>query len=127
MINVHTELLPEYQNAHSIIWPIYFGKRETGFTIHQIVKTIDAGKILLQERYPIVFQPTLRETVELNLALANERVPKALKLVCENYPSYLAAAKEQGKGNVFTTPSIWQFLRMKSMNAKMYQANRTGN
>ena len=42
MINVHSEIVPAYQNAQSIIWPIYFNDPYTGFTIHQISVKMDA-------------------------------------------------------------------------------------
>jgi methionyl-tRNA formyltransferase len=112
MINIHTELLPEYQGAQSIIWPIYEGKRETGFTIHQVAKRIDAGDILYQERYPIEFRPTLRETVEHMMAVSRVRVPKAFSFVCENYDELRSVAKPQTIGRGFTTPTYWQFRRM---------------
>ena len=62
MVNIHTEILPD--TASSIIWPIYKKIKTTGFTIHQIDKKIDNGKILYQERYAIDFYPTLEETVK---------------------------------------------------------------
>ena len=36
LINLHSERLPEYQNAQSIIWPIYNNETETGLTFHLI-------------------------------------------------------------------------------------------
>ena len=32
MINLHTEVLPRFQGASGVIWPIYEGVPETGFT-----------------------------------------------------------------------------------------------
>src|ERR1700741_4524778 len=55
VINVHGERLPEYQNPQSILWPIYHLETTTGLTIHEIDRSIDTGKILHQEEYPIIF------------------------------------------------------------------------
>lgn len=112
MINIHTEILPDYQGALSVIWPIYEGKRETGFTIHQIDSGIDTGAILYQERYPIAFSRKLRDTVETNIETGRNRIPKAFKYVCENYGSLRAAARAQADGKSYTTPSFGQFVRM---------------
>ena len=44
MINIHTEILPKYQGAHSIVWPIFYMESNTGFTIHEINKSIDGDQ-----------------------------------------------------------------------------------
>ena len=36
MVNIHSEMLPEFRGAQSFIWPIYEGVGWMGFTIHQI-------------------------------------------------------------------------------------------
>lgn len=123
MINVHTEILPRFQGAYSIIWPIYEGIQETGFTIHQIDDHIDTGPILLQETYPIVLHPTLRETVSRNLETAWARVPHALGYVCENYLQLRDTARIQHRGKPYTTPTIRQFLRMMRNHKKMIDNN----
>jgi len=126
MINVHTEILPRFQGAHSIIWPIYEGISETGFTIHQVDSHIDTGPILFQEKYPIEFRGTLRETVEVNLEKARKRVPEAVAYLCENYERLRTGAKAQEAGEHYTTPSIKQFLRMVRNNKKLALEQNAG-
>jgi len=121
MVNIHTEVLPDYQGGRSIVWPIYEGEKETGFTIHQIDSKIDTGPILYLEKYPIQFCPNLRDTVELNLKTARMKIPEAFSYLCENYTSLLKNAKIQGNGKTYTTPSIWQFYRMKRNNRALYE------
>src|ERR1044072_8871428 len=36
MINIHHEILPDYQNAQSIIWSVYNRDSSTGYTIHRV-------------------------------------------------------------------------------------------
>jgi len=112
MINVHSEVLPLFQGASSVIWPIYENVPETGFTIHQINSRIDGGDILYVEKWPIEFKQTLRETVEANLAIGRERIPAAVVSVCTRYEELRKLAIRQSSGKSYTTPSIWQFLRM---------------
>ena len=121
MINIHTEILPKYQGAQSIIWPIYEREKETGFTIHQIDKNIDTGNIIYQEKYPIQFYSTLQNTVEENLRTAHTKIPKAFSYVCENYASLKDSSESQEVGKSYTTPSIWQFLRMLKNNRAFYK------
>jgi methionyl-tRNA formyltransferase len=124
MINSHGELLPRFRGAQSVIWPIHEGCKETGFTFHQIDKGIDTGAILYQERYPIVFYPTLRETVEKNIETARRLIPERLAHVCEHYEEIRTKAVVQQGGISYTTPTFWQFLRMWANNRKFYAEAR---
>ena len=125
MINIHTEILPDFQGAQSIIWPIYEKRKETGFTIHQIDSKIDTGQILFQKKYPIEFSPVLRETVRKNLNTARGKIPSAFSYVCENYESLKEKAISQTGGKSYTTPSIWQFLRMLRNHHALYKESLT--
>ena len=127
MVNIHAEILPDFQGAQSIIWPIYEGLKITGFTIHQIDRNIDTGDILLQEKYPIEFHPTLRKTVVKNLISARMKIPESMSFVCQNYTSLKAEAVPQSAGKSYTTPSIWQFFRMLRNNRKMYNQSFSKN
>ncbi len=121
MVNLHSEILPQFRGAQSIIWPIYEGVENTGITIHQIDKGIDTGVILYQKKYPIDFHPTLQETVVNNVYKARELIPQAFAYVCTNYEVLRANATPQEGGKSYTTPSIWQFIRMVRNNSKMYK------
>lgn len=127
MINVHGERLPEYQNAQSVIWPIYHLETTTGLTIHQIDRSIDTGKILYREEYPIVFCKNIRDTIRKTIRVTQERTPEALLYVCENYPSLLLGAKIQQGGRKFTTPTIRQFFRMVRNNTALWQRTEHSN
>ena len=127
MINIHGERLPEYQNAQSVIWPIYNCEIETGLTIHQIDKKIDTGDILYQETYPIEFHSTLEETVRHNVRITGSKAPGAIRYVCENYPHLRRKAKDQGHGRSYTTPSFWKFLRMVRNNRRLYKETQARN
>ncbi|MGI9385973.1 MAG: formyltransferase family protein [Methyloligellaceae bacterium] len=124
MINIHGEVLPQFQGAQSVIWPIHEKVWETGFTIHQINRGIDKGSILYQEVYPIEFARTLRETVEINSAHTTSKIPAALVHVCEGYEEIRRNARKQENGKSYTTPTIWQFLRMTINNRRMYRKSR---
>ncbi len=51
--NMHGSLLPRYRGRVPINWAVLNGERETGVTLHQMVKRADAGDIVDQERVPI--------------------------------------------------------------------------
>jgi len=113
MINIHGEVLPEYQNAQSVIWQLYNGSSETGLTIHKINENIDRGNILYQEKFTIHFKDTLRETVAFNCAEITQKAATALVKVIKNYTFYDNNSTPQGRGAHYTTPSSKQYKRIK--------------
>jgi methionyl-tRNA formyltransferase len=112
MLNLHGEILPEFQNAQSVIWQLYFGNSNTGYTIHKIEKKIDTGQILKQEVIPIQFHPSLRRTVAITCSTILLRAASGLREVLEHFNKYQAQARPQEQGKSYTTPSFWQFLKI---------------
>jgi methionyl-tRNA formyltransferase len=112
MLNIHHEILPDYQNAQSVIWPLYHGKTSSGYTIHKIDKSIDTGAIVHQEHVPIVFKDTLARTVSATIANLYEASAQGLCRVIDNLDLKLENAEPQGKGGHFTTPSFRQMRKI---------------
>lgn len=67
-INVHSSLLPKYRGAAPIHWAVINGERETGVTIMEVARELDAGDILSQVSTPIGPEETV-ESVHDRLAL----------------------------------------------------------
>lgn len=109
MINIHHEILPDYQNAQSVIWQLYNGSNQTGYTIHQIERKIDTGRILFQEHLPIRFADTLASTVSSTHANQWNSSAEGLRQTLENFETLLRSSKVQGQGCHYTTPSRKQF------------------
>lgn len=112
MINIHAELLPEFQGAQSVIWQLHEGSSHTGYTIHQMDRHIDTGSILYREAIPIEFRRTLAETVTHNCVRIARATSKSLPYVVRNYERLAAAATAQPPGRFFTTPTLRQYLTM---------------
>ncbi len=53
VLNVHPSPLPKYRGRHPMHWGLINGETEFGITIHKMVKKVDAGEILWQEKVPI--------------------------------------------------------------------------
>jgi len=53
-INLHASLLPQLRGAAPIQWALLQGMEETGVTTFLIERKVDVGRILLQERIPIL-------------------------------------------------------------------------
>ncbi len=63
-INVHASLLPELRGAAPVNWAIARGHGSTGVTIMRMVKAMDAGPILQQEKTEIQPEETASELYE---------------------------------------------------------------
>ncbi len=112
MINIHHEILPHYQNAQSVIWQLYNMSSNTGYTIHKINRHIDAGEIMMQETIPVSFEESLRQTVAKTTALLLEASAEGLVKLLKDFDNLYENAKPQGAGKSYTTPSIWQFIKI---------------
>jgi methionyl-tRNA formyltransferase len=72
-LNVHPSLLPRWRGAAPVERAILAGDSQTGVTIHETVKELDAGPIAAQQDFPIgidddagaVFERAARVAVEL--------------------------------------------------------------
>lgn len=113
MINIHGEVLPQYQNAQSVIWQLYNGSSETGLTIHKINSKIDQGDILYTEKFPITFLSDLKSTVAYNCAEITKRACAALVKVVKNFSYYDQHAVPQKECTHYTTPTIKEFKKIK--------------
>ena len=113
MLNIHHEILPEYQNAQSVIWQLYNGSKYSGYTIHKINEQIDKGEIVLKGKIKIRFESTLQQTVTKTLFEIEKASALGLRKVLENYDFFASQAEIQVGGNHYTTPSLKQYLKIK--------------
>jgi methionyl-tRNA formyltransferase len=120
MINIHGELLPDYKNAQGIIWQIYNRSKKSGFTIHKINEKIDNGNILYKEEIDILFSNTLKKTVISNNRLITNRSLLAINTVLSKFDYFSLNSQIQIGGNTYTTPNLFQFIKMVYNNKKFY-------
>jgi methionyl-tRNA formyltransferase len=124
MINIHHELLPDYQNAQSVIWQLYNMSSNTGYTIHRIDRHIDTGDILARGMVPIAFMDSLRATVAHTYASLLTASADGLVNLLRSFDDRLAHATPQGPGHKYTTPTLRQYLRINRNYRRMHRAAR---
>jgi methionyl-tRNA formyltransferase len=73
--NMHGSLLPKYRGRVPINWAVLHGEKETGVTLHHMVKRADAGDIVDQETVPIGYEDTAQDVFN--------KCVKAARLVLE--------------------------------------------
>jgi methionyl-tRNA formyltransferase len=59
--NMHGSLLPRYRGRVPINWAVLQGEKETGVTLHHMVKRADAGDIVDQKAVPIFPEDTAQD------------------------------------------------------------------
>ena len=79
VVNVHPALLPAFPGAHAVDDALEAGVRETGATVHLVDAGVDTGRVLRQERVPIVAGDT-RESLHARIREVEHRLlPEVVK------------------------------------------------
>ena len=100
-VNVHASLLPKYRGGAPIHYAIMNGEKETGVTIMEMIKKMDAGGIYAQESIPITKQDDVGTMFE-KLSLLGR------KLLLETLPNILDGQKPvpQDESEATFSPNI---------------------
>jgi len=77
-INVHASLLPRWRGAAPIARAILAGDQETGVTLMQMAKRLDAGDILVQRACEIASDDTAGDVHDRLAAMGGELVARAV-------------------------------------------------
>src|SRR5690625_5304962 len=81
--NLHASLLPKYRGASPIEGAISEGDKETGVTLMQVVRRLDAGPLVDVERFPI-------DCVETGESARHKVAQASVPLLERNLPAMLA-------------------------------------
>lgn len=88
IINIHPALIPKFcgdgfygMKVHEAV--IAAGVKESGATVHFVDEGTDTGKIILQEKVPVIDGDTAETLQKRVLELEHRLLPKAVKLLTE--------------------------------------------
>jgi methionyl-tRNA formyltransferase len=82
-VNVHPSLLPKYRGAAPLQWSIANGETESGVTIFQVVKEMDAGAIWLQKHSSVHPDESAVDLSDRFAALGAKLLLRTLDLIDE--------------------------------------------
>jgi methionyl-tRNA formyltransferase len=77
-LNVHPSLLPRWRGAAPVERALLAGDVETGVTIHETVKELDAGPIAAQRAFPLTPEDDAGTVYERSAAVAAELLDEVL-------------------------------------------------
>jgi methionyl-tRNA formyltransferase len=93
-LNVHPSLLPRWRGAAPVERALLAGDSETGVTIHETVKELDAGPIAAQRAFPLTEEDdagaVYTRSAELAVELLGEVLPSPSFVPQEGEPTYAA-------------------------------------
>jgi phosphoribosylglycinamide formyltransferase 1 len=78
LINIHPSLLPAFKGAHAIRDAFEAKAKETGATVHFVINEVDSGRIIAQEKVPILPSDTLESLEEKIHAVEHILYPKVI-------------------------------------------------
>ena len=93
-LNVHPSLLPRWRGAAPVERALLAGDDETGVTIHETVKELDAGPVAAQRAFPLTPEDdagtVYARAAELAVELLDEVLPTPVFAPQEGEPTYAA-------------------------------------
>jgi methionyl-tRNA formyltransferase len=93
-LNVHPSLLPRWRGAAPVERALLAGDTETGVTIHETVKELDAGPIAAQRAFPLSPEDdagtVYARAAELAVLLLDEALPEPTFRPQQGEPTYAA-------------------------------------
>lgn len=109
-VNVHLGDPAFVRGKPPVFWEILDGRASIALTLHEVIPAVDAGAVLLQRESPILWGPTLGET----LRRTRERAaPEIARLLADGIPLWLGASRRplrSSPGRLRTTPTIQDAL-----------------
>ena len=95
IINIHGSLLPKLRGAAPIQYAVLLGLRQTGISILNTVRKVDAGEIILQKTLDILPYETNGELFERMSRLGADAVVEALQLIENGNAKYMPQVEEE--------------------------------
>ncbi len=107
-LNVHPSLLPRWRGAAPVERALLAGDTETGVTIHETVKELDAGPIAAQRAFPVRPEDdagsVYARAAELAVELLDEALPEPTFRPQEGEPTYAAKIEPDDRELDFSRP-----------------------
>jgi len=104
VINRHNALLPKNRGRLTPFWVLYKGEKETGVSIHFVEEKLDAGDIIVQEKFQIKKNETFNSLVKKNYHIAPSAMLSAIHLLENGFKNFLSNDDKDATYN--TTPTL---------------------
>lgn len=109
VINRHNALLPKNRGRLTPFWVLYKKEMQTGVSIHFVTEGIDAGDIIVQEKFDVAPGENFNSLVKKNYVVAPKAMLKALDILEKG--NYSLLPNEDDKATYNTVPSFSEAFR----------------
>jgi phosphoribosylglycinamide formyltransferase-1 len=82
VVNVHPSLLPAFPGAHAVEEQLAAGVAESGATVHLVDEGVDSGRVLAQERVPVLADDTAETLHERIKSVEHRLLPEVVRELC---------------------------------------------
>jgi folate-dependent phosphoribosylglycinamide formyltransferase PurN len=108
-INLHSGKVPEYRGSAPAFWELYNGETVVGITIHRVVQKLDAGVVIRQELFPLVWVPGTEPMTFIEDYRAHVLRPNGIRMLCQSVAAYMAdpnvgQPQDDSKAKVYPAP-----------------------
>lgn len=100
VINVHPSFLPDYKGPDPIFWALHDDVNETGVSVHHIVREVDKGDVIVQEKVKIEHDSI--GSLEKKLALKGSEL--LLKVITMFEKGKVSKVKQKSEGSYQSFP-----------------------
>jgi folate-dependent phosphoribosylglycinamide formyltransferase PurN len=111
LLNVHLGDPAFYRGRPSIFWEILGCRTSITLTLHQVIPQLDAGAILLQRECPIVWGPTLGETMARTRQRASPEIARLVRDGIRRMGEVESPGGPSAAGPLRTIPKFWESFR----------------
>lgn len=98
-VNIHPSLLPKYRGPNPYLEVIMHDEKETGVTFHLMDENYDTGRILAQEKVPILPFDTSEDLQNKIIFKVKEMIPKVLNNISEGL--IVPVAQDESKASYY--------------------------
>jgi len=112
VINRHNALLPRNRGRLTPFWVLYQGEKETGVSIHFVTEELDAGEIIVQNKFAVEKNDNFNTIVKKNYQLAPIAMLEALDKLEKGETNFIENDKIHATYN--STPALkeaWHFKK----------------
>ena len=112
VLNRHNALLPKNRGRLTPFWVLLKKEKYTGVSIHFVTEGIDAGEIVVQEKYKVEKNDTFNSIVKKNYQIAPKAMVKAIDLLANGMNDFMPNNDQEATYNtVPTLNDAWNYRK----------------
>ena len=115
-IGCHPSILPHYRGLEVFFWALANEEKESGVSVFHVSEKIDSGKVILQERFKIDDDETVKSIYE-KLTFISARLMSQAVQKFKNNESFSTFPYE-GSGSYYRMPTVSAYRKFKKAGKK---------